>query len=141
MLTKFFGRNYRFSFIISLIVLDQETTQEPTPKKRKSIPKILDGRYYAIEKNEEGKIEAKYTTCNQMKKGNISSTGNFIAHFKSKHPAAFKELDEYLKNTRAEDGKNCLRQTFLTDINNPISNGMVCFRVLFKSNVVHIQWI
>lgn len=48
--------------------------------------------------NLDGKIEAKCVECGQMKKGTITSTGNFKSHYKM-HPLKSKMLAKYLKGT------------------------------------------
>lgn len=60
------------------------------------MPRILDGQFFKVISNEEGKIQAKCNECNQIKKGNIQSTGNFISHYRSKHSASVRQLESYL---------------------------------------------
>lgn len=68
----------------------------PPTKKARKIPRILDGRYFLIQSNIDGKVSAKCQTCGEIRKGNISSTGNFKSHYKT-HLPELKELEEYLK--------------------------------------------
>lgn len=51
--------------------------------------------------NTKGKIEAICNQCKEIKKGLTSSTGNFIAHYKSKHNDLVPAMEEYLKKTTA----------------------------------------
>lgn len=75
---------------------------QPAKKSRndsleKEPPKILQGRFYEIIDRKNGKVTAKCKECNGIKKGTDSSTGNFIMHYKLKHPALTKTLNDYLK--------------------------------------------
>lgn len=73
-----------------------EVTNVPPAKKQKKIPKILDGVYYVIESCDNEKISAKCQQCGDIRKGSLTSTGNFKSHYK-KHPKELKQLEEYLK--------------------------------------------
>lgn len=42
-------------------------------------------------------VEARCVTCTDVKKGNISSTGNFFKHYETKHPLKLKEMKVYTK--------------------------------------------
>lgn len=59
--------------------------------------RVLDGKFYAILSENGTKIEAKCMQCLQVKKGDISSTGNFILHYKNKHPTEYLSLDSHVK--------------------------------------------
>lgn len=50
--------------------------------------------------------------CDEIKKGDEYSTGNFIAHYKSKHPSTFPVLSDYLKGL---DSPNVVRQPLISD--------------------------
>lgn len=91
----------------------------------KTIPKILNGKYYSIQKNEDGNIEAMCNNCDEVKKGNISSTGNFRTHIKKKHPSLLSQLDEYLNDINSQEKTKKLRQPMLNELNN--SNDNVSF--------------
>lgn len=97
-----------FACISDQSVESEETTEQneivvaPAAKKQKKIPKILDGAYYVIESNENGKVNVKCQTCNAIVKGSLSSTGNFKSHYK-KHPTEYKELEEYLKQGHSSE--------------------------------------
>lgn len=101
---------------------------EPPAKKRKTLPKILDGKYFAVDSNNDGKLLAKCTECNEMKKGYISSTGNFINHYKSKHPSQVKSLEEYLKkiNVDKTNDRTTNRQASIPEIVQGTSDERVC---------------
>lgn len=57
----------------------------------------MDGTYFTILTNLEGKIEAKCNNCKEIKKGVMSSTGNYLAHYKAKHKDKYPAVEEYLK--------------------------------------------
>lgn len=54
-------------------------------------------------------------TCDEVRKGNMSSTGNFISHYQLKHSSKLKEMRDYLKNV-ANGTKNTSHQPTLTDV-------------------------
>lgn len=74
-------------------------TIPPSAKKAKRIPKIFDGKYYSVKSDIEGNIEAICTACEEVKRGNYLSTGNFISHYKLKHHDQLQNLKEYTKET------------------------------------------
>lgn len=51
-------------------------------KCKKKPARIFDGKFFTVVKSERGNIVATCTICGEMKKGNLSSTGNFKSHFK-----------------------------------------------------------
>lgn len=60
------------------------------PKRRKTVPRILDGEFFSItseiiEADGKVKVVAKCKICQEEKRGVISSTGNFIKHYQLKH--------------------------------------------------------
>lgn len=63
------------------------------------VPRILDGTFYTIESLERasGSLTAKCTQCNKCRKGNISSTGNFLSHYRSTHKDMLAELERHSK--------------------------------------------
>lgn len=81
-----------------IFILDRTVDLEPPTKKPMKFPKILDGIFYTVVSNNDGNIEAKCEECGQIKKGNVSSTGNFKSHYK-KYKEKFDELEKYLKAT------------------------------------------
>lgn len=92
----------------------------------------MDGIYYVIQKNDDGKIEAKCQDCGDIRKGSLSSTGNFKSHYSKKHPSAFKEMEEYLKRDEPDEcvEKANITQPSLNDMLsklNPIPEGKVVF--------------
>lgn len=112
---------------------EHEKEKEPEQKKRKSLPKILDGTFYSTKENdkqnEDGKIDAICTECNEPKKGHIASTGNFKMHYKMKHPSRFKDLENYLQKSAMNNNKSPFRQPVLNEFTN--STTVVSFRDYF----------
>lgn len=82
-------------------------------KKQKTIPRLLDGKYFKIEKSDDSKVEASCTTCGKIRKGDIKSTGNFMEHYRSLHPSMVNEIDCYRKQKQSDLVTN-LKQTTLT---------------------------
>lgn len=85
-------------------------------KKPRKIPKIFDGKFFEIEKNidTDGNVQAKCTSCNETKKGNISSTGNYLKHYEKKHPLKLNELKSHLKGITNENKRS--QQPKLDDV-------------------------
>lgn len=83
---------YDGNFLLDLDLTDTATSTHQTTKKPKKIPKIFDGKFFVIESNQDDNIKARCTQCNEVKSGQISSTGNFIKHYQSKHPLKLNEL-------------------------------------------------
>lgn len=81
-------------------------TEAPPPKKAKKVPKIFDGKFFTITKQSDEQIDAKCSACEEVKRGKISSTGNFLTHFKLKHTDQFDKLKEYLKKSHKETQLN-----------------------------------
>lgn len=59
----------------------------------------MDGTYFTVQGIIDGKIEAICNQCKEIKRGLISSTGNFIAHYKSKHKSLVPIMEKYLKKS------------------------------------------
>lgn len=76
---------------------------EPETKKLKRPSKVLDGTFFTIKTRDGDSIEAMCSHCNEIKKGNMYSTGNFITHYKSKHADRLDELKNYLKKSNTSD--------------------------------------
>lgn len=74
----------------------------------------MDGTFFTIEQNENGKIMAKCMECQEVKKGNIFSTGNFINHYKSKHSSRVKSLEAYLKKIEPHDATEANMENTIT---------------------------
>lgn len=80
------------------------------------MPKMFDGTFYTGEMDDNGNIKAKCTQCGGIKSGHVSSTGNFINHYKQ-HPDKLLELKLYNKKPNTgENVKPSSRQPTLNDI-------------------------
>lgn len=99
---------------------------EPAPKKAKKYPKILDGKYYTIRTESASTIEAICTMCQEIRKGNHSSTGNFLSHYKLKHSSMLAEVKKHLKPEIVE--KNSSNQSTLHE-NVSTSPESVCYTI------------
>lgn len=94
---------------------------ENRPKRIKSsVPLILDGRFFEIVSNDDGKIRAKCTECSEMKKGHMSSSANFKSHYRLVHPNTFPKSNDYLeKKTNEHKATEKLQQTLDHFVLNP----------------------
>lgn len=91
----------------------------------------MDGTFFSIEQNNNGKIVAKCTECGQNKKGNIFSTGNFINHYKSTHENRVQAMEEYLKKTQPQNEvSKTVRQPAITQ----------CFTETLTAEVVRVRF-
>lgn len=71
----------------------------PAKKARyEKLPRLLDGKYFEITKREGTKIEAVCTACKKLRKGNLTSTGNFMDHLRKSHPELVTEAESYKKS-------------------------------------------
>lgn len=108
--------------------------QPPAKKARiESVPRILDGKFYTIESNVDEKITAKCIQCGEIKKGNRTSTGNFINHYRSRHSDSVKQLDEYLQGNSTGIKQSTLTQMTLPRISATVSKEavMVFLSIMF----------
>lgn len=115
----------------------QTESSEPPKKKTKKVPKVLDGTYYTIESNIDGKIDAKCTECGKILKGDLGSTGNYKSHYLRLHKAAFKQLEEYLTEEASTlENENCVpknsKQPGIRDMLAPVSDEKVLKRIIFN---------
>lgn len=95
---------------------------EPQPKKEKVLPRILDGKYFIVLKQDGTKIEAECATCGTKRKGDTRSTGNFMEHYNSKHPTMADEVNKYKKLKNSNDS---LKQTTLPFVSAPLTTHVV----------------
>lgn len=59
---------------------------------------MFDGKYFDVVSHDvNDNIKAKCVTCNEMKSGKTSSTGNFFKHYEKKHPLKLNELKLHTK--------------------------------------------
>lgn len=76
--------------------VNSEETQ-PNKQQKLSVPKLLDGTFFKISKEEDTKIEAVCITCGKTRKGTLKSTGNFMEHIKKDHPSLIEKVQSYRK--------------------------------------------
>lgn len=118
----------RFSLILS-------DSFECRPAKKRA--KILDGTFYQVITEHDGRITAACTECKEVRKGSDSSTGNFKSHYKAKHSDRAKDLEKYLKEPDASvKFKSNLKQQSLTEVLSPASSenvSRIIFYDFFKS--------
>lgn len=121
--------NLIFIIIIYYLILLSEIDIEQPFKQRKTVPRILDGKYFEILKTEGDKIEAKCTECLQVRKGTLKSTGNFMEHYRSKHGNLVNDIENYRKKN--ETINKSLKQTTLQPMSPIISLKVVSFKRRF----------
>lgn len=114
---------------------------EPPPKKAKKIPKILDGKFYSIVSNDEStnKVEVKCVDCGELKRGFLSSTGNFKTHFARRHKSRFIELEEHLKDESNDVNVNKNTNSAQPSIRESLAP-VPEEKVLYKSFVEESHW-
>lgn len=106
------------------------TSQTSVAKKKKtSIPRLLDGKYFEITLQNDTKIEAKCMTCGKVRKVDIRSTGNFMEHYSNFHPTLVNEVEQHKKGKK----ETILKQTTLF----PTPNVLSTFQVFLLMNVQH----
>lgn len=68
----------------------------------------MDGKYFTITKKENTKIEAlcNVPTCNKVRRGDVTSTGNFMDHIRKSHPELVAEVELYRKQNSNADGND-----------------------------------
>lgn len=110
----------------NIILIFHSDAEQIAKKRKKALPKSFDGKFFIVQtQNEEtGNLEARCTTCNESKKGNIASTGNFLGHYKKKHPSEAENLNKYIKSGKMES--NNLRQPILQEILHTVTDAKVC---------------
>lgn len=103
-----------------------------------SIPKILDGQFFDIISNENGKVVAKCKECGESKKGHLSTTGNFKSHYRMKHPVSLSKLTDYLSSKSTEAISDKKQQNLNTFICLPEKVFSIFFivRYCFNSTVI-----
>lgn len=96
-------------------------SEQPPAKKTKKYPKFFDGKYFSIQSDINGNVEAICSECQEIKRGNFLSTGNFFSHYKLKHNSKLQELKEYTK-----EGKKTPTQPTLNDMVSALTPDNVC---------------
>lgn len=114
--------------------------KSPEPKKKKTIPRILNGTFYEIISESGDKVEAKCNECFQIKKGSFKSTGNFIVHYKNKHPNEYSQLDKHIKCSKI-DGEVNLQQRNITEHFPPLTTKEVDRKTLLYSYFFQMRFV
>lgn len=93
-------------------------------KRRLNIPRLLDGTFFSIVKTEGSKIVAKCSNCGKERKGEITSTGNFMDHIKKWHPGLVEKAEAYRKNL--DEGKAKAHKATIRDMLTTFTQHDVC---------------
>lgn len=107
-------------------------------KAKKGIPKVFDGTFFTITKQTGDLIEARCAECNEVKKGNINTTGNFFSHYKSQHKDRIEDMKNYTKKVNTSTTEETTeakksRQPSITEAFKAPTVDMVCNKIkLFK---------
>lgn len=93
---------------------ESTNTSNVSKKRKSSIPKLLDGKYFSMSEN--SKIVAICNACGKPRRGYITSTGNFMDHIKKDHPNLVDEIEQYKKQGCDDDGKTKQHQKLINDM-------------------------
>lgn len=85
-------------------IINQEN-RRPS-KKKTTVPKLLDGKYFTIVNRQDFNITAKCAICGQERKGTVLSTGNFMDHIKKSHPELVDEVKHHRKFGSEDEKEN-----------------------------------
>lgn len=105
------------------------------PKVSRKVPKIFDGKYFEVINHDvNDNVKAKCVTCNEMKNGNTSSTGNFFKHYEKKHPLQLNELKLYTKkkdnlSQKSENTKSSQQRTLPFGSKEDVSSKLIVFKI------------
>lgn len=113
--------NSSLNGIVENLVENSETAEQQNPQKKRrltKIPRLLQSNYFTIESNVNGKVIVKCLTCGEVRKGDISSTGNFLSHIKRKHPTLMPNVTAFLND---ESHGELKRQNTITAHLEPVS--------------------
>lgn len=125
--------------------LEENNVRTTEAKRSKiSVPRILDGKFFLILKNVDGKIEAMCTQCKESRKGQLTSSRNFKNHYRNKHASIVSVLEDYLKNQSIEH--TFARQSSLTEFTTSMNSDKVsavnpdqtsCIYLLIPSEIIY----
>lgn len=108
-------------------------SDEPVAKRPKTVPRLLDGKYFEILTTNwsmaQPKITARCTTCGRTRNGTIKSTGNFMDHYISMHANMVPVVENYRK--RGGQSGDDLKQPTITSAFSQLTNTVVCFKIYF----------
>lgn len=78
--------------------LGDENDKQTNEKRIKSVPKILDGKFFEITiRSSDNNVKARCTQCSTIRSGSIAGTGNFTRHYYEKHKERIEELYNHIK--------------------------------------------
>lgn len=106
-------------------LLGTDEAAPPAKRVAESIPRLLDGKYFAITKRDKFSIHATCTTCGKIRKGDIRSTGNFLDHYKNSHSHLVKEITAYRQKNTVNMAVIKKQQKTLTTIIKPFKSDEV----------------
>lgn len=93
-------------------------------KRTKTIPKILDGKYFVIKLREGDRVQAIYKLCGALRWGSIKGTGNFTRHINDNHKDRVEDMQKYIKQGKemnVNDNKQPTLKAYTA-----INNDQVC---------------
>lgn len=93
--------NQIFKIVFSVVGVDIFTETIAKKARYDNIPRLLDGKYFEIVKRDDIKVEAVCKSCGKIRKGNLTSTGNFMEHIKKSHPELVVKAELHKKGDKA----------------------------------------
>lgn len=108
------------------------------PKRKKvSVPRILDGKYFTIISNDDGIIIARCETCLEARRGNLLSTGNYRSHYRLLHNELYQQLDDYLRG-KGEETSKTQQPTLESFIQRPKPDMVITFMFALSEQMFYI---
>lgn len=106
-------------------------------KKPKTVPRLLDGKYFnIIETNSNSttmvtKVVAACVICGVQRRGELSSTTNFMEHIRKSHPELVKQVEDYRsrRSNTAEDKETKKQQKTIKEMFKPCTMDDVRFEL------------
>lgn len=85
------------------IEIQSKIGEDPMPPAKsrrieRTLPRILIGPFYNIVVENGDRIEAQCSNCSKLIKGDRKSTGNYLNHYRTKHPELVDDLKEHCDN-------------------------------------------
>lgn len=105
---------------------NQEVNAPPIKKAKKVYPKILDGTFYKVISDSNGKLSVECTTCNMTVNGTVTSTGNFHSHYQRKHKDEVQKLKDHAKASEVAYKHQNSRQPTINDSMHTLTAEKVC---------------
>lgn len=109
----------------------------PATKRSKTIPRLLDGKYFEIITSlEDSNVTARCVTCGKLRKGTLLSTGNFMKHINSCHPSIAPAVEIYRKEGPTVSS-NPSRQPTITSAFPKLTTNVVSLYFDFILRIMH----